>query len=85
MIITYVRPEGSAANRAAPEKVGLDARAFRQPTLERFAESGWQVTLECVRSGHTEPSPPGAQSEDATIDGLPVASTTLEWCVLVAR
>lgn len=83
--ITHFFPEDDAANRAALEQFGLDALAFRQPTLERFAAAGWQVTLESVRSGNAEPTPPGVLIEGATIDGLPVAPTTLEWCVLVAR
>jgi hypothetical protein len=38
-----------------------------------------------VHSGYAEPTPPGVLIEGATIDGLPVAPTTLEWRVLVAR
>lgn len=83
--IVYFFPEDDAANRAALENFGLDALAFRQSTLERFAAAGWHVTLESVRNGHAEPTPPGVLIEGATIDGLPVAPTTLEWCVLVAN
>ncbi len=83
--ITHFFPEDDAANRAALENLGLDALAFRQPTLQRFVEAGWHVTLESVRYGYAEPTPSGVLIEGATIDGLPVSPTTLEWCVLVAN
>lgn len=83
--ITYFFPEDDAANRAALAAAGLDTLAFRQNALERFAAAGWTVTLESVRTGHAEPTPRGVLIEGAAIDGLPVAPTQLEWCVLAAR
>jgi uncharacterized protein YbaR (Trm112 family) len=83
--ITYFYPEDDAANRAALEAAGLDALAFRRSALDRFAAAGWRVTLACVRQGYAEPTPAGVVLEGATVDGLPVAPTVVEWCVLVAR
>lgn len=83
--VTYFFPPDDAANRAALVDAGLDALAFRAATLEAFSAAGWQATLENTRRGHAEPTPRGVLIEDAVVDGLPVAPTELEWCVLVAR
>jgi hypothetical protein len=51
--------------------------------LKQFAEAGWQVEVMSSCLGAAQPTPPGVVLEDARIDGLPVADTMLEWCVLV--
>lgn len=83
--VTYFFPPDDATNRAALADTGLDALAFRAAALEAFHAAGWQATLENVRTGHAEPTPRGVLIADAVVDGLPVAPTALEWCVLVAR
>jgi uncharacterized protein YbaR (Trm112 family) len=82
--VTYFYPEEDSDNSAALEAAGLDALAFRRSALEHFTAAGWHVTLECVRRGYAEPTPRGVLLEGAAVDGLPVAPTVLEWCVLVA-
>lgn len=83
--ITYFYPEDDAANRAALEAAGLAALAFRRSALAHFAEAGWSVTLQSVRTGRAEPTPRGVLIEGASVDGLPAAPTVLEWCVLAAQ
>lgn len=83
--VTYFFPSDDDANRAALAEAGLAALAFRGAALEAFRAAGWQATLENERMGHAEPTPRGVLIEGAAVDGLPVAPTELEWCVLVAR
>jgi uncharacterized protein YbaR (Trm112 family) len=58
---------------------------YREATLRRFQASGWSASVENVCHGRAEPTPKGVVLNGFGIDGLPVASTVLEWSVVVAR
>jgi hypothetical protein len=78
-------PEDDEPNATVLREAGLAALLFRRSALERFVEAGWQVEAANLCAGRALPTPTGVVLEGASIDGLPVAETVLEWCVLVAR
>ena len=43
----------------------------------------WNARVQNSWLGKAIPTPPGVVLEGVRIDGLPVAETTLEWCVLL--
>jgi uncharacterized protein YbaR (Trm112 family) len=85
LAVSHFYPEDDAVNRAAIRAAGLDAMLYRQAALDAFAAAGWQASLENRCAGRAQPTPVGTVIEGARIDGLPVATTTFEWGVLVAR
>lgn len=85
MAITIFFPKDDEANRAAIGEKGLADMLFRSSVLERFAEAGWQVEIVDSCFSKARPTPIGVVLEGASIDALPAAETTLEWCVILAR
>jgi uncharacterized protein YbaR (Trm112 family) len=85
LAIHHFYPEDDEANADLIREVGLDTLLFRRSALECFAEAGWQVEATNICAGKARPTPTGVVLEGVGIDGLPVAETVLEWCVLVAR
>ena len=84
LAVHHFYPESDEANAAVIREVGLATLLFRRSALECFAGAGWQVEAANVCAGKAHPTPTGVVLEGAGIDGLPVAETVLEWCVLVA-
>jgi uncharacterized protein YbaR (Trm112 family) len=85
LAISQFYPEDDEANVEGLRQLGLSALLFRRSTLEHFAAAGWHVELANVCTGKAQPTPTGVVLEGAAIDAFPVAETSLEWCVLVAR
>lgn len=83
--ISYFVPEDDAANVAAIQDSGGFSLLLRNTALRRFAAAGWQAELANICHGRALPTPRGVVIEDAGIDGIPVAETTLEWGTFVAR
>jgi uncharacterized protein YbaR (Trm112 family) len=85
LAITHFYPEEDEANGRLIREAGVACFLYRRSALEAFAAAGWQV--EVVNSQHAPaaPTPRGELLEGAGIDALPVAETSLEWCLLVAR
>ncbi len=83
LAISFFYPEDDEANGAVIREIGLDKLLHRRTALEAFATAGWQVALENACIGRAMPTPAGVVLEGARVDGLPVAETELEWCVLV--
>lgn len=46
--------------------------------------AGWVVDVKNSFGAESRPTPAGVVLEGARIEGLPVADTRLEWCVLAA-
>lgn len=82
LAITHFYPEDDDAHRELKRERDL---FYGETALERFREAGWSVTIENLCRGSAEPTPRGVVLEGFGIDELPVASTVLEWCVLVGR
>jgi uncharacterized protein YbaR (Trm112 family) len=85
LAISYFYPEADTSNRAAVEATPGGALLYRRTALEQLAAAGWQVEAVPVCSGAAAPTPRSVLLDGATIDGLPVAATVLEWSVLVAH
>lgn len=84
LAISHFFPEDDEANAKVIRELRLDALLYRRTALQQFAEAGWNVEVRNACPGQASSTPAGVVLEGARIDGLPVADTTLEWCVLFA-
>jgi uncharacterized protein YbaR (Trm112 family) len=82
LALTHFYPEGDEAHW---QVLAGDSLLYRDPTLRQLEAAGWEVTVRNVCHGRAEPTPSGVVLEGLGIDGLPIAETVLEWCVLEAR
>jgi len=85
LALTIFFPEDDKANAAAIAELGLSELLFRRSALECFTKAGWEVEVVASCLGKARPTPTSVVLEGTSIDTLPVAETTLEWCVLVAK
>lgn len=85
LAISYFFPEHDEANAAAIRAGGYATMLYRESALASLAAAGFHAELANPCLGHALPTPRGVVIEDAGIDGVPVAETTLEWGTLVAR
>lgn len=85
LAVSHFYPADDAANGEAIRAAKLETMLYRQAALGAFTAAGWRASLEDRCLGRAQPTPVGAIIEGASIDGLPVAATTLEWGVLIAR
>ena len=76
-------PEDDKENGAVIEEYGVAELWYRDKLLEHFQNAGWAVEVKNSCSIKTIPASPGVVLEGARVDGLPVQTTTLEWCVLL--
>jgi len=83
--LSHFLPVDDEENAAVLREFGLEAQLFRQSALEQFAAAGWQVEIANACVGKALPTPKSELLGGASIDGLPVAETEFEWCVLVAH
>ncbi len=83
LAISHFYPEDDAANAKAIQAAGLNTLLYRQSTLQQYVEAGWAVEVKNACIGKARPTPPAMILEGATVDGLPVVETVLEWCVLL--
>ncbi|MDQ3855518.1 MAG: hypothetical protein M3281_03895, partial [Chloroflexota bacterium] len=83
LAICHFYPEDDGVNGEAIEAAGLGQMLYRDRLLEALADAGWRASVESVCTGRAAPTPEGVLLEGARIDRLPLAPTTLEWCVLV--
>ena len=83
MAISTFYPEDDEGNGKVIHEAGLAQMSYRRTALEEFAKAGWIVQIENMCVGKDHPEPPGVVLEGARVDGLPVQSTYLEWCVLL--
>ena len=81
LTLTYFYPEGDETHRQVLDSSSL---LYRDSTLRQLDAAGWTVSVQKVCRGRAEPTPSGSVLEGFQIDGLPVAETVLEWCVLEA-
>lgn len=83
LAISHFFPEDDETNAKVIHEAGLETLLYRHTALEQYARAGWNVEVKnaCVAEAH--PTPPSVVLDGARIDGLPVANTRLEWCVLL--
>ena len=80
----FLRPDDAENVRAARE-AGVEALLLRESALMLFRDAGFTAELENVIEASAAPTPVGELLPGATVDGLPVAPTTLEWATVRAR
>jgi uncharacterized protein YbaR (Trm112 family) len=83
LAISHFYPEEDKANANVIREAGLELLLYRRTALQQFAEAGWNVEVRNPCVGEANPTPSSVLLEGARIDGLPVANTKLEWCVLL--
>jgi uncharacterized protein YbaR (Trm112 family) len=84
LAISQFYPEEDEANAKVIHEAKLDPLLYRRTALQHFAEAGWKVEMKNTCMGEAHPTPPSVVLDGARVDGLPVANTNLEWCVLLA-
>jgi len=83
--ITQFYSQDDTVNAKAIEEYGLSDLIFRKPALEGFSRTGWDAQVAWSAPARVSPTPVGVVIEGAGIDGLPVADTTLDFCVILAQ
>jgi ubiquinone/menaquinone biosynthesis C-methylase UbiE len=83
--ITLFYPEDDQVNSAAISRAKLSTFLFRRSTLERLTSVDWKVEAVNSCKAKIRPTPKSDVLEGAEVDALPVAETTVEWCVLKAH
>ncbi|MCK5827871.1 methyltransferase domain-containing protein [Candidatus Bipolaricaulota bacterium] len=84
LAISQFYPATDAVNLAALREYGLEDSMLLEPALNDFRGAGWDVSIRNLQRGLARPTPRSALIPDQGIDGLPIAETTLDWCVLEA-
>jgi uncharacterized protein YbaR (Trm112 family) len=82
LAISHFYAESDEANAPAIRAAQLDTLLYKRTALQQYREAGWEVAVKNARIGAAQPTPQSNVLEGASIDGLPVAATNLEWCVL---
>jgi uncharacterized protein YbaR (Trm112 family) len=78
-------PAEDEANLAVLKEHGLDTMNVQSSALQEFRRAGWQVSFENRCRGTARPTPKSRLIPGAGLDALPVADTTLDWGIIVAR
>lgn len=84
LAISHFFPVDDGPNKQVIEDAGLDGLLYRRSALRHFAFAGWSADVENTCIATALPTPASTILEGARADGLPVAPTELEWCVLRA-
>jgi uncharacterized protein YbaR (Trm112 family) len=84
LAISYFFPETDEVNAKVIRAANLEPLLYRHAALKHYVEAGWNVEVKNACVGEAHPTPPSVVLDGARIDGLPVADTNLEWCVLSA-
>jgi len=84
LAISNFLPEDDEENGKVIREAGLEAMVYRKKVLEEFNKAGWNVDVQNVCKSEAKPTATSEVIEGARIDGLPVADTIYEWCVLEA-
>lgn len=84
LAISHFFPADDEPNKKAIEVAGLDPLLYKRSAIENFISAGWSVEVENSCRAESLPTPESMIFREARVDGLPVAPTELEWCVLRA-
>ncbi|HET9913252.1 MAG TPA: methyltransferase domain-containing protein [Anaerolineales bacterium] len=84
LAISHFFPEADEANAKVIHEAKLETMLYRNTALKQFTDAGWNVEVKNTCTGEAHPTPPSVVLDGARTDGLPVADTKLEWCVLLA-
>ena len=83
--ISQFYPEDDKENGTLIKEAGLTESCYRDKLVEHLDNTGWIVKIKNSCNIETIPAPPGVVLEGVRVDGLPVQTTTLEWCILSAK
>lgn len=83
--VSHLYAENDDANSGAIRKIGLETFLFEHSTISAFAEVGWTIDIPSRCRARAMPTPKSEFVDDLGIDGLPVAETEIEWCVVTAK
>ena len=84
LAISHFFPDNDEVHKNILLDAGLEKMLYRQSTVDQFVQAGWNVVPENTCIAEALPTPESRLIEGARADGLPVAPTELEWCVLHA-
>jgi ubiquinone/menaquinone biosynthesis C-methylase UbiE len=84
LAISHFFPTDDKANLQVIEDAGLAPLLYRSSAVEHFESAGWSASVENVCLAEALPTPESTILDGARADGLPVAPTELEWCVVRA-
>lgn len=84
LAVTQLYPEDDEANAGAIRSLGLERLLYRDGLLAELADAGWLAEIRGAELADAVPTPAGVLLAGARIDGLPVAPTVLEWCLVEA-
>lgn len=79
--ISHFYPPGDE-NAQTISQAGLADRLYHRPATQWMRDARLQVQVQNLCRGAAAPTPAAEVIAGARIDGLPVAETQLEWCVL---
>jgi ubiquinone/menaquinone biosynthesis C-methylase UbiE len=85
LAVTHFYPREDGENASAIRALGLERLLYRDALLAELAAAGWRADIRDARPADARPTPTGVLLEGAAIDGLPVAPTVLEWCVVTGE
>lgn len=83
-ISNFYDPEDKKNGERISE-LGVSWSFYKDDFLKRFRRTGLEISVENIRKGRSDPTPPGNYFKDAKIDSIPVESTLTEWCTVVAK
>ncbi|HET6444093.1 MAG TPA: Trm112 family protein [candidate division Zixibacteria bacterium] len=72
------------ANAETIASYGLAELLYEKQLEVGLSEAGFRIDIENRCRGEAKPTPVGEVLKDAQIDGLPVADTDIDWCVIQA-
>ena len=82
--VSHLYSEDDDANGDAIHNLGLENFLFEQNVINMFAAVDWKVDIPSRCKAHAMPTPQSELVDGLGIDGLPVAETEIEWCVVTA-
>ena len=85
LAVSHFFPPDDITHRDILREFGMEAMLYRESALAAFHAAGWQVTVVNSCRCRALPTPASELLDGARIDGLPVAETEFEWCVVVAE
>ena len=82
LAISHFFPDDDEENGKIIREAGLEMVLYRQKAVKAFERTGWEIDVQNTCTSKAKPTIASEVIEGTRIDGLPVADTTYEWCVL---
>jgi len=82
LAVHFFFPEDDQPNLEEIRLFDLEDLLVKPRLLDHFRRAGWKTEIASACSGKASPTPSSNVLPGARVDGMPVADTILEWCVL---